>query len=195
LEDELHRIAKRIRSWRDEAGLTLQELAGTSGVSASTIHKIENLQTVPTISVLLKVTHGLRRRPSELFSSDKPEKKAALTRVADRDVLQTRKGSLLNRVVGGIPDASIDVWHVTHDPGFGSRADPTAPLLRYRGELIILMDAGTLHVEVGGEPFDLEPGDTLHFKTMEPHAWENRGQERMSAYFFGLLPRAARNIP
>jgi transcriptional regulator with XRE-family HTH domain len=37
-------------------------------VSASTIHKIENLQTVPTIAVLLKVAHGLGRKSSELLA-------------------------------------------------------------------------------------------------------------------------------
>jgi transcriptional regulator with XRE-family HTH domain len=194
VKDELRRISLRIRSWRDEAGLTLQELAGKSGVSASTIHKIENSQTVPTISVLLKVAHGLRRRPSELFEGDRPERKAALTRREERDVLQTRKGALLRRVVAGIPDASIDVWQVTHEPGHGSRPEPDAPRLHYRGELIILVEEGSLHVDVADESYELAPGDTLHFKTSEHHVWENRGDGPMSAYFFGLLPRAARKV-
>jgi len=43
LEDELKNIAERIRRWRNESGLTLQQLGDRSGVSASTIHKIENL--------------------------------------------------------------------------------------------------------------------------------------------------------
>ena len=68
VDEDLKRIAARIRSWRDEAGLTLQQLGDRSNVSASTIHKIENLQTVPTIAVLLKVAHGLNRRPSELLA-------------------------------------------------------------------------------------------------------------------------------
>lgn len=194
MEDELRRIARRIRSWRDEAGLTLQELAETSGVSASTIHKIENLQTVPTISVLLKVAHGLRRRPSELFEGDRGEQRAALTRQSERDTLQTREGSLLQRVVAGIPESKIDVWRVTHEPGYGSRSGPDSPMLRYRGELIILVEEGTLHVDVLDESYELAAGDTLHFKTSDKHAWENRGDEPFSGYFFGLLPRAARKV-
>lgn len=194
MEDELKRIARRIREWRDVAGLTLQELAGSSGVSASTIHKIENLQTVPTISVLLKVAHGLNKRPSQLFDEDAAVKPAALTRRDARDRLQTRPGTWLDRVVGGIPDARIDIWYVTHEPGNGSPAPPQGPRLKYHGELIILMDEGRLHVDVSDESYDLEPGDTLHFKTDEPHAWENRGEVPAAAYFFGLLPRGVRGV-
>ena len=65
MDDDLKRIASRIREWRDAAGLTLQKLGDRAGVSASTIHKIENLQTIPTIAVLLKIANGLNRRPSE----------------------------------------------------------------------------------------------------------------------------------
>jgi transcriptional regulator with XRE-family HTH domain len=61
-------MAIRIRTWRDEAGMNLQQIGDQSGVSASTIYKIENLQTVPTIAVLLKVSNGLNRRPSELLA-------------------------------------------------------------------------------------------------------------------------------
>lgn len=196
MQDELRRIAARVKSWRAEAGLTLQEASARSGVSASTVHKIENLQMVPTIAVLLKVAHGLGRRPHELFDDHGKAGQAALMRCSDRDVLETRAGSLLERVVGAIDEAEIDVWRVTHDPGCGSQAAPDSPPLRYRGELVILVETGTLHVTVGippdAEAYVLSRGDTLHFKTSVPHAWENRTAEPVSAYFFGLLPKSRR---
>ena len=65
MDKDLKRIAARVRTWRNEARLTLQQLGDRSGVSASTIYKIENLQTVPTIAVLLKLARGLGHKPSE----------------------------------------------------------------------------------------------------------------------------------
>lgn len=198
MQNELQRIACRVKAWRLEASLTLQEVSDRSGVSASTVHKIENRQMVPTIAVLLKVAHGLGRRPHELFDDDAGgggRRGAAVMRAEARDVLETRPGNVLERMVGAIPDAGIDVWRVTHDPGCGSHAEPTAPPLRYRGELVILVERGCLHVSVGEasrvETFDLGPGDTLHFKTSIPHRWENRTDEPVSAYFFAQQPGAA----
>jgi transcriptional regulator with XRE-family HTH domain len=192
LNPELKRIARQIREWRDDAGLTLQELAEKSGVSASTVHKIENGQTVPTIAVLFKVAHGLRRRPAELFEGERPENVAALNRVEDRDRLQTLPGAIVMRVIRGLPKAAIDLWHVTFEPGAGSSHTADGEKLSYRGELVILIEEGELFVEVVDEEYILRKGDTLHFKTSEPHAWRNRGDVPMQGYFFGLLPRALR---
>lgn len=194
MQKELERIAARIRSWRDEIGLTLQELGERSGVSASTIHKIENNHSVPTIAVLLKVAHGLGRRPHELFNKGEAAVGAALTRLADRDVLSTHPDAQLERVVGHIPGAAIDVWRVSHEPLSGPAYDEGAKRLQYRGELIIVLESGELQVEVGDESYGLEPGDSLHFKTSTPHRWYNEGSVTASALFFGLLPGGVEKV-
>lgn len=58
-------MAKQIRSHRAADGLTLQQLAVRSGVSASTIHKVEAGEMVPTVLVLLRIAKGLGCRPEE----------------------------------------------------------------------------------------------------------------------------------
>ena len=63
----LEDMANQIRSCRSADGLTLQQLATRSGVAASTIHKVEARQMVPTVSVLLKIAKGLGCRPEELI--------------------------------------------------------------------------------------------------------------------------------
>ena len=79
-------------------------------------------------------------------------------------------------------------------PGHGAVNDPDAPPLSYTGELVSMVDVGRLHVTVGSDEWDLGPGDTLHFKTKTPHNWENRTDEPVSAFFFALLPEAARRL-
>ncbi len=63
-------MARQVRACRSADGLTLQQLATRSGVAASTIHKVESRQMVPTVSVLLKIAKGLGRRPEELIRDD-----------------------------------------------------------------------------------------------------------------------------
>ncbi|MBK7949519.1 MAG: helix-turn-helix transcriptional regulator [Deltaproteobacteria bacterium] len=59
-------MSQQLKACRAQDGLTLQQLATRCGVAASTIHKIESQQMVPTVSVLLKIARGLGRRPEEL---------------------------------------------------------------------------------------------------------------------------------
>ena len=67
----LAEMAYQIRACRAADGLTLKQLAARSGVAASTIHKVESQQMVPTVAVLLKIAKGLGRRPQQ-FLRDEP---------------------------------------------------------------------------------------------------------------------------
>lgn len=67
----LQDLAHQVRAARARDGLTLQQLATRCGVAASTIHKIESQQMVPTVSVVLKIARGLGCSPKALVR-DRP---------------------------------------------------------------------------------------------------------------------------
>lgn len=84
IQAALNDLARQLRASRARDGLTLQQLATRCGVAASTIHKIETQQMVPTVSVLLKIARGLGRRPQDLVRDfwsdgfdDPPERPAS----------------------------------------------------------------------------------------------------------------------
>ena len=52
-------LGERLRTLRKGLGWTLQDLAKRSGVSLSTLSKIENAQVAPTFDSLLKAARGL----------------------------------------------------------------------------------------------------------------------------------------
>lgn len=189
MQDEVERIAARVRRWRSEAGLTLQELGDRSGVSPSTIHKLENGNSVPTVSVLVKLAYGLGKRPNELFEDEPGELPAACVRAGTGGVLHPQPGTELHRVVGAIPQSMVDVWRVVHQPGAGAGMD--APL-RYDGELVILVEQGELEVEIADSRYRLSAGDSLHFETAAPHRWRNVGAGTAQILLAGLLPRGLR---
>jgi len=170
LEENLKRIASRIRSWRDESGLTLQKLGDRSGVSASTIHKIENLQTVPTIAVLLKVLNGLNRRPSELLEDVDVEKQIAIVRHQDRRRLSMSDNAEAENLIGMIPHNRLDMWRVFLESGRGAGRPGTAPW-QFVGEIVVLVEEGCVEVEVGGASYEIEAGDSIHFDSSLPHRW------------------------
>jgi len=186
VDAEVERIAERIRRYRTSENLTLQELGDRAGVSASTIHKIENGQTVPTISVLLKVAIGLRRPAAELFDGD--EKPDVFRHVRAKDAIEfgVRGGTRVERITGGVSKSRIDVWRVCHDPGEGTGLNKR---ISYDGEVIIFIESGALRVTVEDQVADLEIGDTLHFRTHHLHQWKNVGDVPTTALFFGTMSK------
>lgn len=187
MDRHLVQIAERIRRWRVDAGFTLQQLADRSGVAASTVHKIEKNQTVPTITVLLKIATALNRRADELLVEESPENAAALHRKEERLFLGTDGRSHIEQLALGIADSTIDVFRVYHQPGMGS--GEKRGRLQYKGEVIVLIETGELTFEIGDESFTIETGDSLHFKTSVPHCWKNTGKLQSTSLFFGLLPK------
>lgn len=187
VDEDLKRIAARIRSWRDEAGLTLQQLGDRSGVSASTIHKIENLQTVPTIAVLLKVAHGLSRRPSELLAEVDVGRQVAVMRRDDRQTLTVKDKGAIEHLVGMIPRNKLDVWRVRVDPGVGAGMEGTEPW-QFHGEIVILVEEGVIQAEIGGELFEIGPGDSIHFDPSLPHRWVAGGEKTAQAVVLATIP-------
>lgn len=63
-----HSIAQTLRDLRKAAGLTLIDLAGRSGLAASTLSKIENGQMSPTYDTILSLAEGLNIDIAELVS-------------------------------------------------------------------------------------------------------------------------------
>ena len=193
--EEIRKIADRMRAWRLELGWTLQELAERAGVSASAIHKIENHQTVPTIRVLLKVASGLGREPHQLFGSGEVEVTpncVAVHRAEESRAWSSPSGVDLEKVVGPIGGAVVDLWRLRHPPGTSSRSDSSHPWRSYAGEIVILIETGELDVNVDGEEWQLGPGDTIHLDTVRPHRWENRSESPASFLLFCLTSDAAR---
>ena len=188
LDEDLKRIAARIRVWRDEAGLTLQQLGDRSGVSASTIHKIENLQTVPTIAVLLKVAHGLNRRPSELLAEVDVGRQVAVMRRDDRQTLTIKDRGAIEHLVDMIPRNKLDVWRVRCEPGVGAGMHGTEPW-QFNGEVVILVEDGVIEAEIGNERYEVGPGDSIHFDCNLPHRWVAGGEKAAQAVVLAAIPQ------
>jgi len=190
MEEELEEVARRLRAWRDEAGLTLQQLAERCGVATSTIQKIETRQMVPTIAVLLKIAAGLGRRASDFVRSEDSRYDVHHNTMASRTRFGDGKAVEVERLVGDLHGSSLEAWRVRHAPGAGLFREG----FHFRGELLIICERGELCVRVEGKEFTLATGDSLHFKAELPHGWENRGNEPVELIVVGQLPPALRAV-
>ncbi|MFH2203100.1 MAG: helix-turn-helix transcriptional regulator [Elusimicrobiota bacterium] len=63
----LETVARGIREWRDRRGLTIEQLAGASGVDAGYLSHITIGRKSPSLKTLEKIARGLGVAPEELF--------------------------------------------------------------------------------------------------------------------------------
>lgn len=161
----------RLRALRREKGLSIGRLARMSGVPASTISKIENGLLNPSLVHAINLASALEANLG--FLTD-----------------QTRSGHAPFSVVRGAQRARLDYPEMALvledlNPGFvpgllearigtiGSGAHSGDEPMHHPGEELAHVLSGRLRYNIDGEEIMLETGDTLHFKSDEPHRWEN----------------------
>jgi transcriptional regulator with XRE-family HTH domain len=182
------RISDRIRRWREEQGMTRQELGERSGLAISTVHKVETGQMIPSVAVLLKLAHGLGRRPTDILADAEYEEPVALMRAKDRETFGLEDRIRVERLSGEIVDPILEMWRVVLNPGMSSGRKP----IRNDGDALIICEKGRLSVTLGEEEHLLGPGDTLHFKASIPHSWRNRTRSVVRFTITGTLSKEIR---
>jgi transcriptional regulator with XRE-family HTH domain len=180
----MDRLAARLRRWRSEAGLTLQQLAERSGVAASTIHKIEVRKTIPTVSVIFKISQGLDRPVTDFLDED-PEPTAELQRRTDA-LEEVERGVAVGRV--GEPDRAARGWRVQLAPERGALP------LRADGDVLVICEEGGVELAWGASHWALRPGDVLSLRAPAPFRLEASCPRTGRFWVLGRVPATARGL-
>ncbi|MBI4344863.1 MAG: cupin domain-containing protein [Euryarchaeota archaeon] len=105
------------------------------------------------------------------------------------DVVVRRRGeSLKSIVLGGVPihllvrSEGLESMIVEMPPGAG-----IPKVYSHEGEEVRIVLEGELEVEVSGERYLLKEGDTMWFRSEQPHAIRNPGT-RKAVYFSVNIP-------
>ena len=189
MDESVIRVATRIKKWRGEAALSLQQLASRSGVSPSTIHKIEHNQTIPTIAVVLKLATGLGRHATELFDEEDCDANTIVVRADERNEVITPRGAQVQALAGELDATEVGLWRMVQPPGFSFGNDSPG---RVNGELILLVEEGRLAVTVGEQHLALEAGDSLHLEASSAYHCKNDSERPATVLLAGHLAQGVR---
>jgi transcriptional regulator with XRE-family HTH domain len=180
-------IGPKVRGLRKQAGLSLQQLAEQSNVSAAAIHKIEQSGMVPTITTLLKVA-GALGRPVSYFvdETDAATEPTVFTPTdLDRPIFTSHTGIDLAGITGPYGKFLLAGARATVVSG----ASSGEAMLEHAGEELVYVMTGALEFVVGGTTYQLASGDALHFRTVQPHSWRNPGDSDATALWMALRPQ------
>lgn len=161
----LEAVGPRLRAIRKQRGATLEQLAELTGMSVSTLSRIESGRRRPTLEVLLPLARAYGMPLDELVGAPA----TGDPRIHPRPV--NRNGVVwvpLSRDPGGL-NAFKQVLPV-----------PTQVPARlaqqvHEGYEWLYVLAGTLRLALGNEDFLLNAGEAAEFDTRVPHAMANAG--------------------
>lgn len=170
-------IGPKVRALRQERGLSLQQLAHASDISAASVHKVERGDMVPTVTTLLKIAAALET-PVRHFVEDGGDDAPLATRARGLESEPTTAGAT---TISGPSERYRSSAVVT-------RLEPNAQRKGQRrpGEALVLVVHGHLAVRVGDEDYMLAAGDSLHFHTHVRHSWSNPGSGVAQAAWFSV---------
>jgi transcriptional regulator with XRE-family HTH domain len=173
------RLGERVRALRRERGLTLDSLAGRSGVSRAMISKLERGEKNPTLVVAAKLAEGLGVSLSQLVGVE--ERRGAVVvrrerRMVMRDPETGFERQLLSPSFGG-----RGVEFIRNVVPGGSSSGEFPPHRRGVTEYVVV-ERGRLRALLGGEEHLLEEGDALYFEADVTHRFDNAGEGECSYY-------------
>jgi len=186
LHEIVSSIGPKLRELRLQRGMSLQQLAAQSDVSAAAIHKIERGGMVPTITTLLKIAVAFNRPVSYFVEEQLGENRpvAHIHRDDRGPIFTAHSGIELAGISGPYGRFFLAGAIATVQPGANSGDKP----MEHPGEELILVLDGTFEVDVDGQHFALAEGDSLHFRTDRPHHWHNAGTSPIKAVWLALRP-------
>lgn len=179
-------IGPKVKALRKQGNYSLQSLADRADVSAATIHKIEQNGMVPTITTLLKIAAALERPITFFVEDDEEDLPTVFTAANGRKPIYTSHAGIdLAGITGPYGDFLVASAVATVIPGASSGTKP----MQHTGEELVYMLSGHLQFEVSGVTYMLGRGDSLHFRTQQPHSWCNPGAKDAVAVWMALRPQ------
>ncbi len=172
------RLGEALRTIRRRSGWTLEQVAERSGISRSTLSKVERNTLQLTYDKLARLSKGLGVEINELFGEASVPRlhatRRSITRADDGVAIETRAYAhrylntdiMSKRFVPIVVDLKARTL-----AEFGE-------MIRHPGEEFIFVITGVveLHTELYA-PVRLNPGDSVFFDSTMPHAYLTVGDE------------------
>lgn len=164
-------IGPRIRSLREERGITLTAFAASVGVSTGMISQVERGVTDPSLDTLRRIAQALEVPIFSLFRTEEPQQPVRVVRRDARMFVRSPHGEITySRVSAG--NGQLEVLEGLLEPGGSSSADPWA---HPSEETAVVLD-GALVLQVAEDEFALAEGDSCSFDSRLPHRYRNPGR-------------------
>ncbi|HWE69792.1 MAG TPA: XRE family transcriptional regulator [Acidimicrobiales bacterium] len=161
-------IANHVRNRRQAIGLTVAQLAESSGISKGMLSKIENAQTSPSLATIERLAAALDMPVTSLFRGLAEERDAVFVKAGTGPeiVRQGTRAGHTYELLGSMRGPYKRV-----EPLLVSLSDQNEvfPLFQHAGIEMLYMLGGVMEYSYGRQSYRMTRGDTLQFEGDIPH--------------------------
>jgi transcriptional regulator with XRE-family HTH domain len=186
---ELPPIGDRMRKRRRELGISLDALAEQTGLSKGFLSQVERSQCSPSIDSLGHIATALGV-PMFLFFVD-DSRPRVVVRKEERREIGVPDSRFRFETIWFTPDRKMEILIGRLEPGLSNVDEPSSHAstgMESVDECVLVL-RGRLRLEVSGEVYDLDEGDSAYFNGNLPHCYTAVGDEELSV-LIALTPPA-----
>jgi transcriptional regulator with XRE-family HTH domain len=160
----LEQVGPRLRQLRSQRGVTLTALSESTGISKSTLSRLENGQRRASLELLLPLAQAYRVPLDDLVGAPEvgdPRIRLKASKVNGRTVLP------LTRTPGG-----LQAWKIIVPPS-NNKPQPKS----HEGHEWLYVLAGRMRLVLGDHDLVLGAGEAAEFDTRVPHWFGSTGEQ------------------
>jgi len=166
-------IGREVRAFRKAQGMTVSDLARSTGLSIGMLSKIENGITSPSLTTLQALSHAFSTPITAFFRSYEERREAQHVRAGEHIEIErrgTRAGHqyhLLGHIGSNGSGVVVEPYLIT----LTAESD-VFPTFQHDGLELLYMLEGEVTYRHGESLYELKPGDSLFFDADAPHGPE-----------------------
>jgi transcriptional regulator with XRE-family HTH domain len=169
MEEIAPNVGPRIRTIREQRGLSLRALAERCNLSINAISLIERGENSPTVSSLHMLATALGVKITDFFED--PHEHAVVYVRRDQRLATQGNGLLMESLGIGLRNQQLEPFMVTVEPGAGDDSESIV----HPGQEFVYCLGGMIQYHLSEQTYHLEPGDSLLFEATQPHCFRNTG--------------------
>lgn len=158
-EEENRRIGNHIKDRRTELGLSLRDLANTTGLSAAFISSLERGVANPTLDSLRRIANALNTPIFRLM--DKTPERTPVVRQDHRLHITLPPGNVRFEILTPRLTDKMVLFQVRATAADGNLVHQ--PLAEPTEECMVIL-SGVIGIVVAGQAYELQAGDSIYFE-------------------------------
>ena len=166
-------IGKKLKAIRLKHDMTIQELAQKSKVSSNMVSRIERGLTIPSVEILMKLSRVFQKSINYFVEEVTATHEVLVLHPGERvkTVYDDASNMHTESFTAGLRDPQFMSFFCTIPKGGSSGAQN----MYHPGDELIYLLEGQLRIDIAGEIHQINPGDSISFKSHLPHRWDNTG--------------------
>lgn len=183
---EFKKIGKRIQTYRENLGMSVDDLSERTNLPVSLVSDIESGRVGPAIGVMSKIARALGQRVGT-FMDDQLAKDPVITRSAEREEgiashKENGQGHYRYHALGaGKADRHMEPFYINISP------TEERTKSSHEGEEFIVVTSGEVELLYGNDIHVLKEGDTIYYNSLVPHCVSAlNGDAKIYAVIFSL---------